>query len=71
MDTVGSYDPILVGLSIVIAIGASYTALDMAERVSDAKGPARHQHQPAGRLGDRGGHADHPAPRPPGHGPGG
>ncbi|MFN3428654.1 MAG: MHYT domain-containing protein [Candidatus Sericytochromatia bacterium] len=36
-----TYDPILVGLSLVIAIGASYTALDMAERVSDARGQAR------------------------------
>jgi len=38
---VGSYDPILVVLSVVIAIGAGYTALDMTGRVSLSQGLAQ------------------------------
>lgn len=37
----GSYDYRLVALSILIAILASYVALDMAERVASAQGKAR------------------------------
>src|SRR3972149_4727664 len=37
---VGSYDPALVFLSILIALLASYTALDVAGRVSEASGKA-------------------------------
>lgn len=36
-----SFDPILVVLSILIAIGAGYTALDMASRVTQARDRAR------------------------------
>ena len=36
-----SYDPRLVALSVVIAISASYTALDLAGRVTAARGRAR------------------------------
>src|SRR5688500_1827081 len=35
------YDPLLVGVSIGIAIMASYVALDLAERVRSARGYAR------------------------------
>ena len=38
---VGTYDPILVGLSVVIAIIASYTALDLAGRVTAARDRTR------------------------------
>src|SRR5437899_401646 len=38
---VGSYDPTLVALSVVIAIFASYAALDLAGRVTSAHGRAR------------------------------
>jgi signal transduction histidine kinase len=41
MTPLTSYDPILVGLSMLIALGASYTALDLTERVNDAKGALR------------------------------
>jgi NO-binding membrane sensor protein with MHYT domain len=34
----GSYDPLVVALSIVIAVAASYAALDLAGRVTAAKG---------------------------------
>src|SRR6266567_264107 len=37
----GSYDDLLVALSIVIAILASYAALDLARRVTAAQGRAR------------------------------
>ncbi len=37
----GSYDPLLVGLSIVIAVMASYAALDLAGRVTAASGTRR------------------------------
>lgn len=37
----GSYDYLLVGLSIVIAILASYASLDLARRVTSAQGKAR------------------------------
>lgn len=37
----GSYDPILVALSVVIAIMAAYAALDFARRVTFARGAAR------------------------------
>lgn len=36
-----SFDPILVVLSILIAIGAGYTALDLAGRVTEARDTAR------------------------------
>ncbi len=39
--TAGSYDFRLVALSLVIAICASYTALDLAGRVTPARGRAR------------------------------
>src|SRR5467141_2899600 len=39
--TAGSYDFRLVALSLVIAICASYTALDLAGRVTAARGRAR------------------------------
>jgi len=38
---VGSYDPFLVALSVVIAILASYAALDLARQVTSARGRAR------------------------------
>src|SRR6266705_1862615 len=38
----GSYDDLLVALSIVIAILASYAALDLARRVTSAQGNTRH-----------------------------
>jgi signal transduction histidine kinase len=41
MTPLTSYDPILVGLSMLIALGAAYTALDLTERVNDAKGAPR------------------------------
>ncbi len=34
----GSYDPILVALSIVIAVSGSFAALDLAGRVTASKG---------------------------------
>jgi two-component system, sensor histidine kinase and response regulator len=37
----GSYDPFLVALSVVIAVLASYTALDLAARVASTQGAAR------------------------------
>ena len=37
---VGSYNDILVTASFLVAVLASYTALDMAGRVAMAKGPA-------------------------------
>lgn len=37
---VGSYDDVLVAISVLVAILASYTALDMAGRVATAKGQA-------------------------------
>jgi two-component system sensor histidine kinase/response regulator len=37
----GVYDPWLVALSVIIAIAASYAALDLAGRVTAARGPAR------------------------------
>src|SRR5262249_28255941 len=37
----GSYDPVLVALSVVIAIMAAYAALDFARRVTFARGSAR------------------------------
>src|SRR5690348_18362165 len=36
-----SYDPVLVALSVVIAIMAAYAALDFARRVTFARGKAR------------------------------
>uniref|UniRef100_UPI003F8D084F MHYT domain-containing protein n=1 Tax=Ancylobacter mangrovi TaxID=2972472 RepID=UPI003F8D084F len=41
MDVVGSHDPVLVALSILIAIAASYTALDLAGRIPGAAGAAK------------------------------
>ena len=38
---VGSYDNLTVVLSILIAVLASYTALDLGERVTAARGAAR------------------------------
>lgn len=38
---VGSYDPLIVVLSVLIAVLASYTALDLGERVTSARGPVR------------------------------
>ena len=38
---VGSYDRLVVVLSVLIAILASYTALDLAERLTAARGTAR------------------------------
>jgi NO-binding membrane sensor protein with MHYT domain len=38
---VGSYDYVLVALSVVIAIMAAYAALDLARRVTFARGWAR------------------------------
>src|SRR6266496_669716 len=38
---VGSYDPVLVALSVAIAVLASYAALDLAGRVTSAHGKAR------------------------------
>src|SRR6266567_6210688 len=38
---VGSYDPLLVALSVAIAVLASYAALDLAGRVTSAHGKAR------------------------------
>ena len=35
---VGSYDPVLVALSGVIAVAASYAALDLSSRVTASKG---------------------------------
>lgn len=37
----GSYDYLLVALSVVIAILASYASLDLARRVTSAQGKAR------------------------------
>ncbi len=37
----GSYDPVVVTLSVLIAVLASYAALDLAERVTVARGAAR------------------------------
>ena len=37
----GSYDDLLVTLSVIIAILASYAALDLARRVTSAQGKAR------------------------------
>jgi len=37
----GTYEPWLVALSVLIAIAASYAALDLAGRVTAARGPAR------------------------------
>jgi NO-binding membrane sensor protein with MHYT domain len=34
----GSYDPLVVALSVVIAVAASYAALDLAGRLSADKG---------------------------------
>ncbi|MFN7134268.1 MAG: MHYT domain-containing protein, partial [Myxococcales bacterium] len=44
------YDPLLVALSIAIAILASYTALDLARSVTLARGRARHLWLVAGSL---------------------
>ncbi|QFR33029.1 MHYT domain-containing protein [Ancylobacter sp. TS-1] len=41
MDHTGSHDQALVALSLVIAVAASYTALDLAGRLPDARGRAR------------------------------
>lgn len=41
MDHVASHDPVLVTLSVVIAIAASFTALDLAGRIPVASGRAR------------------------------
>ena len=41
MNPVGSHDPALVALSILIAVAASYTALDLAGRVPPARGTVR------------------------------
>src|SRR4029077_11665284 len=38
---VGSYDEVLVALSVIIAIMAAYAALDFARRVTFARGAAR------------------------------
>src|SRR5947209_15417890 len=38
---IGSYDYRLVSLSILIAIGAAYAALDLAARITAARGRAR------------------------------
>jgi PAS domain S-box-containing protein len=40
-SVIGSYDDVVVVLSVLIAVLASYTALDLAERVTAARGPAR------------------------------
>src|SRR4051795_614799 len=39
MVVTGTYDPYLVALSILVASFASYTALDLGERVPQAQGP--------------------------------
>ena len=41
MVVTGTYDPYLVALSILVAILASYTALDLGGRVAAARGLAR------------------------------
>jgi PAS domain S-box-containing protein len=41
LEMIGSYDPFLVILSVLIAILASYTALDLAGRVTASRGWAR------------------------------
>ena len=38
---VGSYDPLIVALSIAIAVLGAYVGLDLAERVTAARGRAR------------------------------
>ena len=38
MPLAGSYDPLVVALSVVIAMAASYAALDLAGRVAAGKG---------------------------------
>ncbi|GEO17683.1 bifunctional diguanylate cyclase/phosphodiesterase [Microvirga aerophila] len=42
MSAIGSHDPVLVALSILIATVASYTALDLAGRIQAAQGWAKH-----------------------------
>jgi NO-binding membrane sensor protein with MHYT domain len=42
MSLIGSHDFFLVALSILIAIAASYTALDLAGRIQAAQGWAKH-----------------------------
>jgi NO-binding membrane sensor protein with MHYT domain len=39
---IGSYSPTLVIISLFVAILASYTALDLTERIATAKGRAVH-----------------------------
>src|SRR6478752_9763035 len=41
MVVTGTYDPYLVALSILVAVFASYTALDLGGRVAAARGLAR------------------------------
>jgi len=41
MDMTGTYDPRLVTLSIILAIFASYAALDLTGRVTASHGRAR------------------------------
>ncbi len=41
LELTGSYDPLLVSLSVVIAMFASYTALDLAGRVTSERGVSR------------------------------
>lgn len=41
MEIAGAYDPVLVGLSLFIAVFASFTALSLARRMSAAAGRAR------------------------------
>jgi hypothetical protein len=50
----GTYDPLQVALSVLIAVSASYAALDLAGRVIAASGP--HTAGLADRRKHRGGH---------------
>ena len=38
---IGTYDPLVVALSVLIGVSASYAALDLAGRVTAAHEPAR------------------------------
>lgn len=40
MTIIGTYDPVLVCVSVLIAIAASYTALDLASRIHASAGLA-------------------------------
>ena len=46
----GHHDPMLVALSITIALVAAYAALDMAGRITASRGRARHLWLTAGAL---------------------